>query len=371
MSSSRIKVATIVGARPQFVKAAAVSRALNNFNDVQTSLKFDEHIIHTGQHYDDNMSKVFFEQLKIPQPRLNLNVGSGGHGKQTGIMLEKLEHTFTQLKPDWVLVYGDTNSTLAGALAAAKIHIPVAHVEAGLRSFNRRMPEEINRILTDQISDLLFCPTETAVQHLKREGINRNVHQVGDVMRDAFDFNLELATARSDIHSRLKLTRGEYSLVTVHRAESTDDPLVFKSIVDALLELGTQAEVLVFPAHPRIKGILAQQLSKAKSENVMVIEPVPYLDMLALEQGARVILTDSGGVQKEASWVGVPCVTLRNETEWVETVAAGHNRLAGTVSHEILQAYEWARNCGKFSAEATPNPRASTQIARLLALANS
>ncbi len=367
MTKKALRIVTVVGARPQFVKAAAVSRAFADFNHAQDEIRIEEQIIHTGQHYDENMSKVFFEELSIPHPSVNLEVGSAAHGKQTGEMLHRLEAIFTEMQPDWVLVYGDTNSTLAGALAAVKMHIPIAHVEAGLRSFNRKMPEEINRILTDQISDLLFCPTDTSVSHLSREGITKGVYQVGDVMRDAFEFNLQLSSKNSTIVDRLKLLPHEYALVTVHRAENTDEPVVFQGIIEALTRLAKSGETVIFPAHPRTRSILEKLGIESLSGKFRKIEPVPYLDMLALERNARMILTDSGGVQKEASWAGIPCITLRNETEWVETVEAGCNKLAGTQVENILQAIEWAKERGVIQPDPATSPGASEQIAKILA----
>lgn len=325
-----MKVVSIVGARPQFIKAATVSRALRR--------RHTEVLVHTGQHYDDNMSAVFFDELDIPSPEYNLGVGSGPHGAQTGEMLARIEKVLMIERPDWALVYGDTNSTLAGALAAVKLHIKVAHVEAGLRSFNRRMPEEINRIVTDHVSDLLLCPSQTAVDNLAAEGIVRGVYLVGDVMAEALAFAVECARERSDILMRLGLTERGYILVTVHRAENTDDAGRLRSIIDALKALD---ETVVFPAHPRTRCRLAELgLSDLQSmtHNLMILEPLGYLDMVRLAQSARAILTDSGGVQKEAYWLGVPCVTLRDETEWVETVEAGWNILVGADTERIVQA---------------------------------
>ncbi|GAW94008.1 non-hydrolyzing UDP-N-acetylglucosamine 2-epimerase [Calderihabitans maritimus] len=325
-----MKIATIVGARPQFIKAAPVSRELRKHHQ--------EIIIHTGQHYDYNMSAVFFEEMDIPRPDYNLGVGSGNHGWQTGRMLEGVEEVLLKESPDLVLVYGDTNSTLAGALAASKMHIPVAHVEAGLRSYNKRMPEEQNRVLTDHISSLLFCPTETAVQNLHREGITTGVYLVGDVMYDALVYNLAIAREKSDILERLQMFPGEYVLATVHRAENTDDLANLQNIVEALTRIDSP---VVFPLHPRTKARLieADLLNFLEvNDCVLLIPPVSYLDMLVLVSNAEVVLTDSGGVQKEAYILGVPCITLREETEWVETVAAGWNILTGTRPEKILSA---------------------------------
>lgn len=320
-----MKVVSIVGARPQFIKAAPLSRALRR--------KHVEVLVHTGQHYDDNMSAVFFQELDIPKPDYNLGVGSGPHGAQTGEMLAHIEKVLLSERPDWTLVYGDTNSTLAGALAAAKLHIKVAHVEAGLRSFNRSMPEEINRVIVDHISDLLLCPSQTAVDNLVAEGITRGVHWVGDVMAEALAFAAERAQSRSDVLTRLNLTERRYLLATVHRAENTDDTARLRNILAAFDALG---EPVIFPVHPRTRKII-EAMAYAPAPQVCLIEPVSYLDMVMLEQSARMILTDSGGIQKEAYWLGVPCVTLREETEWVETVQAGWNMLAGTDAERIVE----------------------------------
>jgi len=323
-----MKIATIVGARPQFIKAAAVSRVIRERDDMQ------EVLIHTGQHYDENMSAVFFQELKIPQPDYHLGIGSASHGAQTGRMLEAIEKVLLKERPDWVLVYGDTNSTLAGALAAVKLHMPVAHVEAGLRSFNRRMPEEINRVLADHVSDLLFCPTSTAVENLRREGIIRGVHQVGDVMYDSVLFHARQAEQSSTILHRLELEPGSYYLATIHRAENTDDPARLHAILEALRQL---PRATILPVHPRTRKTLGPELEKLGGL-VRAVPPVSYLDMLTLERHARAVLTDSGGVQKEAYWFGVPCITLRDETEWMELVEAGVNRVVGAQPARILQA---------------------------------
>jgi UDP-N-acetylglucosamine 2-epimerase len=282
------------------------------------------------------MSAVFFEELGIPTPEYHLGVGSGLHGEQTGAMLAAIEKVILAEKPDWVLVYGDTNSTLAGALAAAKLHMPVAHVEAGLRSFNRAMPEEINRVLTDHVSTLLFCPSQTAVNNLAAEGINCGVHLVGDVMADALAYAAERAATRSKIIERLGLTPRGFLLATVHRAENTDDPERLGNILSAFAQTD---ELIVFPVHPRTqKAIEKIDLDLAQASNIRFIEPVGYLDMVRLEQSARLILTDSGGIQKEAYWLKVPCVTLRDETEWVETVETGWNNVIGVDVDRIIQA---------------------------------
>jgi UDP-N-acetylglucosamine 2-epimerase len=323
-----MKIVTVVGARPQFIKAGPISRRLR--------LEHEEILVHTGQHYDANMSEVFFEELEIPRPDHNLGIGSGPHGAQTGAMLEGIERVIGEHRPDRVMVYGDTNSTLAGALAAAKLQVPVAHVEAGLRSFNRRMPEEINRVLTDHVSDLLFCPSETAVLQLANEGITRGVHLTGDVMADVLGGAVERARARSTILRDLALEERRYVLATVHRAENTDDPSRLRRILSAFETVG---EVVVFPVHPRTRRLLgAATGSSHGGGRLRFIDPVGYLDMIRLTSSARLVLTDSGGLQKEAYWLSVPCVTLREETEWVETVAVGWNVLAGSDPERILQA---------------------------------
>lgn len=319
-----MKVLTVVGARPQFVKAAAVSRVLRK--------AACEIMVHTGQHYDACMSQVFFDELNIPQPDYNLEVGSGNHGQQTGEMLQRLEPILEKEAPDIVMVYGDTNSTLAGALTASKLHIPVAHVEAGLRSFNRRMPEEINRVLTDHISNLLFCPSNVAVENLAKEGITKGVFDVGDVMADALQYAVQTAGENPDILTRLKLSPKQYILATVHRAENTDDPDRMAAILRAFASV---EDIILFPVHPRTRmAILSQGLTV--SQNVIMIKPVGYIEMAALEKNARMILTDSGGVQKEAYWLGIPCITLRDETEWVETVQSGWNKVVGVDEEKII-----------------------------------
>jgi len=326
-----VKVATVVGARPQFIKAAAVSHVLRRTPEVR------EVLVHTGQHYDYEMSRVFFDELEIPEPDHNLGVGSGSHGEQTGRMLEAIERVLLAERPDMVLVYGDTNSTLAGALAAAKLHIPVAHVEAGLRSFNRRMPEEVNRVLTDHASDLLFAPTETAVQNLRREGVTEGVHLVGDVMHDVLTENLPRA-ASSQVLDRLKLRAGDYIVATVHRAENVDHGERLQGVVSALDAVSRRFLPVVLPAHPRLRGRLRE--FSLRPRHVTITAPLSYLDMLWLQKNAALILTDSGGVQKEACWLGVPCVTLRAETEWPETVQGGWNVLAGSDPDAVLAAAE-------------------------------
>ncbi|MGG3912720.1 non-hydrolyzing UDP-N-acetylglucosamine 2-epimerase [Rossellomorea vietnamensis] len=323
-----MKIITIIGARPQFIKAAPVSRVLREH--------VEELIIHTGQHYDANMSDIFFEELNIPKPDFQLGIGSGSHGKQTGEMLSGIEEILLKEKPDYVLVYGDTNSTLAGSLAASKLHIPIIHIEAGLRSFNKKMPEEVNRILTDHISEYLFCPTDTAVENLQNENITTNVINVGDVMYDAVLYNRELANEKSEIIQQLEIVDKDYHLITIHRAENTDDPERIKNILEALNEIDT---LKVWPIHPRTKNVLKSMGYNLEDiHNLKVIEPVGYLDMLTLESQAKKIITDSGGVQKEAYFMRVPCVTVRDQTEWVETLQYDANILTGTDKQKILEA---------------------------------
>jgi UDP-GlcNAc3NAcA epimerase len=324
-----MKVITIIGARPQFIKAAVVSRAFKEHRpDVQ------EIIVHTGQHYDANMSDVFFDELDIPRPDYNLGIGGGTHGQNTGRMMEKLEGLMMDVQPDWVLVYGDTDSTLAGALAAAKLHIPVAHVEAGLRSFNRRMPEEINRVLTDHIADILFAPTETGRQNLLSEGIAESmVKLVGDVMYDATLFYKEKAR-KPKLPAELDIQGGDFVLCTIHRAENTDDPQRLKNIFQGL---GDSGEHIILPMHPRTRAKVAEW-GVAVPGNVWVIDPVGYLEMVWLEANCRCVATDSGGVQKEAYFFEKPCITMRDETEWVELVEAGWNRLAGADAGKLQKA---------------------------------
>jgi len=322
-----VKIVTIVGARPQFIKAAAVSRVLR--------ARHQEVLIHTGQHYDYEMSGIFFDGLDLPRPDANLAVGSGPHGAQTGAALKRIEEALLAERPDYVVVYGDTNSTLAGALAASKLSIPVAHVEAGLRSFNRRMPEEINRSVVDHLSALLLCPSETAVRNLAAEGIARNVHLVGDVMLDVLQWAKQrLAAKAPKILEQLGLARQSYLLATVHRSENTDDLSRVSQILNALNSLD---EPVVLPIHPRARKAINDAHCRTE-HHVRLIDPVGYLEMIALADAARLILTDSGGLQKEAYWLGVPCLTMRNETEWVETVGAGWNMLVGSDSEKIIAA---------------------------------
>lgn len=339
-----MKITTIVGARPQFIKAAAISRGIQKFNKRKDRIQ--EIWIHTGQHYDYLMDKVFFEELNLPRPDYHLGIGSASHGRQTGMMLERIEAVLEKEKPKVVLVYGDTNSTLAGALAAAKLNIPVAHVEAGLRSYNQAMPEEINRLLTDHLSTFLFCPSDQAARNLLKEGIKdgggKIVKKVGDVMYDSILFYSKIAEKKSTILEDLGLCNPQsaignlrYYLATLHRAENTDNSKKLKSILKALNEIGRNT-LVVLPLHPRTKKMMrVHHLLPYK--NIKFIEPVSYLNMLKLEKNAKAILTDSGGVQKEAYWLKVPCFTLRDETEWVETVKSGWNVLIRTGAEKILE----------------------------------
>lgn len=326
----RKKIITIVGARPQFIKTPLISKELAKFAT--------EILVHTGQHYDSNMSAIFLKELKIKKPKYNLGVGSDNHGVQTAKMLEGIEKILLKEKPNLVIIYGDTNSTIAGSLAAAKLHIPVAHVEAGLRSYNREMPEEINRIVTDNVSDLLFAPTKNAVDILKGEGITKGVHNVGDVMTD---LQIELTTNNKQLITKtpdtLHLSPKTFLLVTIHRQENTDKKENLVDIVEALTQI---KETIIWPLHPRTKKMLEQyKLMKKLSSSpyIRLIDPIGYLEMMSLETHSKMILTDSGGVQKEAYIARVPCITLRNETEWVETVISGWNHLVGTDTKKILK----------------------------------
>ena len=322
-----MRILSVVGARPQFIKAAPVQRALQARGHEVVQ-------VHTGQHYDDNMSGVFYRELGIPEPDVHLGVGSGSHAQQTAAMFERLEPVMTEARPDCVVIYGDTNTTLAAAVVAAKLAVPVAHIEAGLRSFNRAMPEEQNRVVADHLSAILFCPTDTAVRNLAAEGITKGVHLVGDVMAEALGDAAIRARTESTVLARLGLPDRGYVLATVHRAENTNDPARLAGVLSALNALG---ERVVFPMHPRTRQAVAGT-GWTPAADVMVVEPMGYLDMVQLEASARVVLTDSGGVQKEAFWLGVPCVTMRDETEWVETLAGGRNVLAGSDPAAIVAA---------------------------------
>ena len=340
-----MKILTILGARPQFIKAATVSRAITKY---QTSgnKEIEEIIVHTGQHYDANMSDIFFEEMDIPRPKYRLGFGNLMHGAMTGGMLEKCEELILKEKPSLVLVYGDTNSTLAGALAASKMHIPVAHVEAGLRSYNMAMPEEINRVLTDRVSNYLFCPTDTAIENLKKEGFPhatptmdvQNIFQVGDVMYDATLFYREKAKERISLKT-WNLYEGNFALCTIHRAENTDESSRLNSIFQALHQINKKIPVII-PMHPRTQKIIEKSSFSNLLTNLKIVEPLSYLETQRLEMSAHCVITDSGGMQKEAFFHKVPCITLRDETEWVETVISGWNTLVGASKEKIIESFE-------------------------------
>jgi len=323
-----MKIVTILGARPQFIKAGSVSREIAKHKEIE------EVIVHTGQHYDANMSDIFFDEMKIPKPDYFLGIGGKSHGAMTGQMIEKIEEVCLKEKPDWVMVYGDTNSTLAGAIVASKLHIKLAHIEAGLRSFNMKMPEEVNRILTDRVSQILFCPTDTAIQNLKNEGYDNldvKVVKSGDVMQDGTMFYKNLAQKPScDIQE-------EYILCTIHRAENTDDVTRLENIFAALNEIAKEKQIIL-PLHPRTKKIL--QESKIDTDNLTIINPVGYLEMVWLIDNCSLVMTDSGGLQKEAYFFEKQCITLRDETEWVELVENGFNTLVGADKTKILAAFD-------------------------------
>ena len=389
-----MKLLSVVGARPQFVKLGPIARAIDSINSRHAGQGCIEHtVIHTGQHYDQKMSDVFFREFDLPAPQINLGIGSGPHGQQTGRMVEQLERVFVDRSPDIVLVFGDTNSTVAAALAAVKLHIPVAHVEAGLRSFNKGMPEEINRVLTDHASTILFCPTLQAVQNIAAEGfantvmdgkllpmdasageVSRSVDNplvlnVGDVMYDVYLMLAARSGAESTIASRLNLKSRDYALVTIHRAENTDDPKRLRGIIDGVSSLAKNGIRVVLPLHPRTRKALNDKSTRINCDVLEIIDPVGYLDMLALERSAQVILTDSGGVQKEAYFSGIPCVTLRDETEWVELIEAGWNRLSHADPRGIRDSVEAALQSKK-TLSATPlygDGRAAERIVWLLA----
>lgn len=323
-----MKIVTVVGARPQFIKASVVSTA------IEKTTGLEEKIIHTGQHFDANMSNIFFDQLSIPKPHYQLDINSGNHGSMTGRMLEAIEKICLEEKPDRLMVYGDTNSTLAGALAASKLHIPVAHIEAGLRSFNMRMPEEINRILTDQVSDILFCPTETAVKNLKNEGFEAKpvqVLNVGDVMQDSSMFFAERAVKGEALKA---VPESNFVVATLHRAENTDDPVRLKAIIDALNYIHKNILPVVLPLHPRTQKVVKSLGLKLE---MLVLEPVGYLEMIWLLKHCSAVVSDSGGVQKEAFFFKKPCITMRDQTEWVELIEQGVNVLAGADTQRIIQ----------------------------------
>lgn len=359
MSPKMKKIVTIVGARPQFVKAAVLSRAFAATSDIQ------EIIVHTGQHHDAALSDIFFEEMSIPKPHYNLEISGVSHGAMTGRMLEKIEEVLLKERPDWVMVYGDTNSTLAGALAASKIHIPIAHVEAGLRSFNMKMPEEVNRILTDRISTLLFCPTDSAVKNLKDEGISKGVVRTGDIMADALFYYQSKAVQFAKQYK----TPPQYpfALATIHRAENTDDPQKLNAIFEGLGKLSSDLQIIL-PLHPRTKSRLSGiEIPK----NITIIEPVGYFDMLQLLSACKLVVTDSGGLQKEAYLCKKPCVTLRNETEWVELVEIGVNKLAGTEASSIVQAaHNFLKASVSYKEGIYGNGDTASQIIKQLSFSN-
>ncbi len=390
-----MKIVTVVGARPQFIKAAAVSRAIAEYNAVaqDQSPAIREVIIHTGQHFDENMSDIFFDEMQIPRPDYHLEINSLGHGAMTGRMLEKIEEVLIKEQPDWVLVYGDTNSTLAGALAAKKLQIKVAHVEAGLRSFNMQMPEEINRILTDRISDILFCPTDTAVKNLQNEGLKiqelqgtthnlpltihyPQVIKTGDVMQDAALFYRDKAANKSIIIEKLGLKAQPFALCTIHRAENTDVPERLRNIFAALEDISREMPV-VLPLHPRTRKKLAEASITVHDLTSTIhhspftihhIDPVGYFDMIQLLEHTRIVLTDSGGLQKEAFFFAKPCVTLRDETEWVELVEGGYNMLAGADSNQIVRHYQnLCRTTHNYDIDLYGQGKAAQSIVTLLA----
>jgi UDP-GlcNAc3NAcA epimerase len=346
-----MKLLTVLGARPQFIKAANVSRVIKKKNDIK------EIIIHTGQHFDSNMSDIFFDQLDIPHPRYNLNISNLSHGAMTGRMIEGIETLIKKEKPDWVMVYGDTNSTLAGALAASKLHIPLAHVEAGMRSNNPIMPEEINRILTDRVSSLLLCSTQTAVNNLNKEGFPfsvisssgqtelQRIIKTGDVMFDAVLYYRDRAKAEISLDA-FNLQHHNYVLCTMHRQENTDDPKCLNNILSALREIAKSLP-LILPLHPRTKKKIEQQLNADALQGLTILKPLSYLEMQRLQMSAKLIITDSGGIQKESYFHKVPCITLRDETEWVETVELGWNKLTGANKEQILNAWHTSFICNE------------------------
>ena len=355
------KIVTIIGARPQFIKAAMVSKVLEK--------DFEEIIVHTGQHYDKNMSEIFFEQLEIPKPKYNLGIGSGSHGKQTGEMLIKIEEVLLQEKPDYVMVYGDTNSTLAGALAASKLLIPVIHIEAGLRSYNMVMPEEQNRVLTDHISTILVCPTKTAVENLKKEGIMQNVYLTGDVMCDSVLYYSKIADSKLN-PSNLDLTPiyekkevKEWYLATIHRAENTMDNRNLSVILKVFEKLD---KMVIFPVHPRIRKMVDELQNKNQYQNIYFIEPVDYLTMLYLTNNACKVVTDSGGLQKECYILNTPCITIRDQTEWVETLKNGYNILAKPEEQELYHKIKNAKIEDKNKVHYYGDGHASEEINQII-----
>jgi UDP-GlcNAc3NAcA epimerase len=352
-----MKILTVIGARPQFIKAAAISREIEKHQEIE------EKIVHTGQHFDKNMSDIFFDEMKIPKPHFNLNINSLSHGAMTGQMLEKIETVLIDEKPDWVMVYGDTNSTIAGALAAKKLHIKVAHIEAGLRSFNMKMPEEINRILTDRISDVLFCPTETAIKNLENEGFknwNLKIVLSGDVMLDTALFYSDFAK------SPLIDLPEKFILATIHRAENTDSPENLKSIFRAFDKISNEIPIVI-PLHPRTKKILNSYNISNSNKNLIIIEPVGYLESVYLLKNCSLLMTDSGGMQKEAYFFKKPCLTLREETEWTELIENNYNILVGADFDKIYSNFKKITNLNiNFATDLYGKGKASEIIIRNL-----
>ena len=349
-----IKLVTIIGARPQFIKAAALSRKIAEYNNI------NEIIVHTGQHFDTNMSDIFFEEMDIPKPNYNLNINTLSHGAMTGKMLEEIEKVLIKEKPDWVLIYGDTNSTIAGALAAKKLHIKVAHVEAGLRSFNMNMPEEINRILTDRISDILFCPTYTAVKNLLNEGydnIKCKIAKSGDIMQDtAIFYSSKEQKPNIDLPDN-------FILATIHRAENTDNKERLSEILSALNEI-SQETPIILPLHPRTAKIIKN--SELDTKNLTITEPVGYLEMVYMLNRCKLVMTDSGGLQKEAFFFKKPCITLRDETEWVELVKNNFNQIVGANKNKIISTYNNHKFNNNFDIDLYGNGKAAENIIKQL-----
>ena len=333
-----MKIVSIVGARPQFIKASAICRSIKEFNR-DSKDKIKEVIVHTGQHFDSNMSDIFFEELNIPLPNYNLEISGGTHAEMTSRMMVSIEKVLLKEKPAYMLIYGDTNSTLAAALVAAKIHIPIVHIESGLRSFNRRMPEEINRIIADRVSTINFCPTDQALENLKNEGLGKNAFVVGDVMYDVSQYYKKIGKNKSSIIEKLNLQNKDFALATCHRTENTDHPERLEEILKAFTEINKKMPVF-FCIHPRTRKLISKFNLTSYLNNFSIIEPLSFIDMVALEQEASLILTDSGGVQKEAFFYRTPCITMRDETEWVETVELGWNQVVGANMDKILKAFK-------------------------------
>lgn len=351
------KLITIVGARPQFIKAATFTRAINNYNKIQNKIKIEEIIIHTGQHFDTNMSDVFFEELEIPMPKYNLKISSGNHGEMTGKMIAEIENILLAEKPDFIILYGDTNSTLAGSIAGSKIKIPIIHIESGLRSFNPEMPEEINRILTDRLSSFLFCPTETAIINLKKEGYpyisnsnfgEQKIYNCGDIMYETILFYKKLAERKINL-SKWNLEEKNYVLCTIHRAENTDDVNKLINITNALAQISIHIPVLL-PLHPRTRKLI-ETYNIGLSNDIIITDPLSYLEIQRLQMSAKKIITDSGGIQKEAYFHKVPCITLRNETEWIETVDSKCNILVGSNKEKIVEEFNKNNTDANFELE--------------------